>query len=105
MAKRSCGMTRMYFLLLLNVSVVTVNSVVLDDIVQRYVEKVLCLFQQDMQADWFDHVIQPPTRADGETSPVQQRHFLLPKLFIWAPVEHFQLQLRCPKHGAAMTGQ
>ena len=72
MAKRSCEMTRMYFLLLLNVSVVTVNSVVLDDIVQRYVEKVLCLFQQDMQADWFDHVIQPPTRADGETSPVHQ---------------------------------
>ena len=56
-----------------------VNSVVLDDIVQSYVERVLRLFQQDMQGDRFDNVIQPPTRAKavagGETSPIQQTLF------------------------------
>lgn len=102
-------MVGMYLLLLLNMNVIMVNSVVFDNIVQSYVERVLCLFHRDMQSDWFDHVIQPPTRAkiadDEETFPVQQRHFLLPKLYIWAPVEHFQLQLRCAKHDAVMTGK
>lgn len=54
-----------------------VNSVVFDNTVQSYIEKVLCLFQQDMQSDRFNHVLQPPTRAkmsnDEETFPVQQR--------------------------------
>ena len=49
-------MVGMYLLLLLNMNVIMVNSVVSDNIVQSYVERVLCLFHRDMQSDWFDHV-------------------------------------------------
>lgn len=58
-----------------------------------------------MQSSWFDHVLQPPVRECPEETNNAQRQFLLPKLFIWAPAEHFKLQLWCPTHGALMTGK
>ena len=93
------------FFLLLQVNGFMVCSVVLDETIQRYIKKVIVLFEKDMQSSWFDHVIQPPVRECPEERNNAQRQFLLPKLFIWAPAEHFKLQLWCPTHGALMTGK
>ena len=93
------------FFLLLQVNGFMVCSVVLDETIQRYIKKVIVLFEKDMQSSWFDHVIQPPVRECPEERNNAQRQFLLPKLLIWAPAEHFKLQLWCPTHGALMTGK
>ena len=83
-----------------------VYSVVLDEAAERYIKKVIFMFEQDMSSDGFDHVIQPPVRECYEETPrIGQRHLFLPKLFIWAPAEHFKIQLWCPAHGASMTGK
>lgn len=80
--------------LVLQIKGFMVYSVVLDEAAERYIKKVIFMFEQDMSSDRFDHVIQPPVRECYEETPrLGQRHLLLPKLFIWAPAEHFKIQL------------
>lgn len=61
--------------LVLQIKGFMVYSVVLDEAAERYIKKVIIMFEQDMSSDRFDHVIQPPVREYYEEIPrVGQRH-------------------------------
>ena len=71
----------------------TIGSVVLDEVAEEYLERLLTEFSENPRRNSFDHVVQPPlaphihVRGEENSSPRHQ-DFFLPKVFIWSPLEH-----------------
>ena len=60
--------------------------------VDAYVKKLIAEFKIDPRNKVYDNVIVPPRLGDGV------QNFLLPKVFIWCPMQHYGLNILCPLH-------
>lgn len=62
--------------------------------VDAYVKKLIAEFKIDARNRVYDNVIVPPRLGDGI------QNFLLPKVFIWCPMQHYisALNILCPLH-------
>ena len=60
--------------------------------VDAYVKKLIAEFKIDPRNRVYDNVIVPPRLGDGV------QNFLLPKVFIWCPMQHYGLNILCPLH-------
>lgn len=76
-------------------------AVVLDDAAQEYNNNILQEFEKNPRSGWFDGVVEPPV-LPGATNVQLPQHSFLPKLFVWAPLEHFGINLHCPEHGGVL---
>ena len=60
--------------------------------VDAYVKKLIAEFKIDPRNRVYDNAIVPPRLGDGV------QNFLLPKVFIWCPMQHYGLNILCPLH-------
>ena len=69
-------------------------AVQLGEGVNDYIKQLIEEFDQNPLDARYDHVIKPPWRCSGGV--------LLPKVFLWCPMQHFSVDVKCPKHGKSL---
>ena len=74
----------------------TVFAVVIDKESESYVNEIIKEFEAAPASPRFAGIIQPPAyhQHHAELRPVK----FLPKVFIWCPISHENLQIKCPVH-------
>lgn len=65
--------------------------------VDAYVKKLIAEFKTDPRSRGYDNVIIPPRFGDGVND------FLLPKVSIWCPMQHYGLDILCPLHNLPLS--
>lgn len=73
------------------------EAITLDAHVDEYLKGLIKEFQVDASSSRYDHAIIPP--RIGETI----QDFLLPRVFIWCPMQHYNLKILCPVHKSPLT--
>lgn len=71
---------------------VTHEIIISDSTISKYVAELIKEFRENPTSSRFDSVIIPPRIG------VNKQAFLLPKVFIWCPMSHFELEIVCPIH-------
>ena len=85
--------------LLLVLTLVTVsNAINLDEGVQSYINSLVVEFEKSPRESRFGSVIAPPFCVTAK----QKGKFLLPKVFMWSPLEQFEIKVECPLHKRVM---
>ncbi|XP_057310862.1 uncharacterized protein LOC130648786 [Hydractinia symbiolongicarpus] len=76
---------KILLVLILQVNVVT--SIILNKEAQEYLNGLIKFCNENPTNSIFDYVIPPPIDCPH-----------LPPFFIWAPLEHFNIKVKCPRH-------
>ena len=74
-----------------------VGSITLGTHVDEYLKQLTKEFLANPRNIRYDHPIIPP--RIGETI----EDFLLPKVFLWCPIQHYGLNILCPVHQLPLT--
>lgn len=74
----------------------SLNAVQLDKRAASYVKKLVDEFKENPVSGRFDNIILPPRNGESVED------FLLPKIFIWCPIDHYRVVIMCPEHGCAL---
>ena len=69
-------------------------AVHLEEGVDDYVKQLIEEFERNPLHAQHDHVIKPPWRSSSGA--------LLPKVFLLCPLQHFSVDVKCPKHGKSL---
>ena len=70
------------------------NVINLDEDIQSYINNLVVEFENSPRESRFGSVIAPPLCLTA----IQKGKFLLPKVFMWSPCEHFEVRVECPLH-------
>lgn len=65
--------------------------------VDAYVKKLIKEFKTDPRSSRYDSFIISPRHGN------EVQDFLLPKVFIWCPMQHYGLRILCPLHNSPLT--
>lgn len=74
----------------------SLSAVLLDKESEVYVQNIISEFEADQRNGRFDHIIEPPLRH--AESNLAKRMFFLPRLFLWCPMTHHEVEIKCPIH-------
>ena len=70
------------------------NAINLDEDIQSYINNLVVEFQNSPRESRFGSVIALPLCLTA----IQKGKFLLPKVFMWSPCQHFEFKVECPLH-------
>lgn len=63
----------------------------------KYVRELVNEFLADPTSSRFDQIILPPQIGE------ELSDFLHPKVYIWCPITHWKIEVKCPLHGCQLT--
>ena len=72
------------------------NGAHLDPRVAKYVTLLVAEFMEKPTSTRFDHVVLPPRNG------LTLADYLCPKVFIWCPVAHYNVEIKCPLHNCPL---
>ena len=72
------------------------NGVHLDPRVGKYVKLLVAEFMEKPTSTRFNHVVLPPRNG------LTLADYLCPKVFIWCPVAHYNVEIKCPLHNCPL---
>lgn len=75
----------------------SVECVRLDPHGAKYVRELVNEFLADPTSSRFDQIILPPQIGE------ELSDFLHPKVYIWCPITHWKIEVKCPLHGCLLT--
>ena len=84
------------FLVLILIHGQKTNGVHLDPRVAKYVTLLVAEFMEKPTSTRFDHVVLPPRNG------LTLADYLCPKVFIWCPVAHYNVEIKCPLHNCPL---
>ena len=88
--------TYMLLVTILCSSFMVSHEMLLDPAVGKYIQDVLKEFSNNPTSNTFDNIINPKLCGNDK------RVYFLPKIFIWCPITHYNLKLRCPEHNTVL---
>lgn len=93
-------MSKRFFILCLYIlRISSLDAVQLDKRAAIYVKKLVDEFKENPVSRRFDNIILPPRTGESVED------FLLPKIFMWCPIDHYGVEVMCPEHGCALRAE
>ena len=74
------------FFVALLLSFKAITCIVLDEVAEDYIRKVIHDFEANPLDSRYDTILEPPMRLDAQST--SRGNFFLPRLFIWCPITH-----------------
>lgn len=90
-------MSKRFFILCLYIlRISSLDAVQLDKRAAIYFKKLVDEFNENRVSRRFDNIILPLRTGESVED------FLLPKIFMWCPIDHYGVKVMCPEHGCAL---